>query len=155
MMRDFNEADKKKKQARIKIPENPAGLTEEVHARLTDKVKSSLRDGNLPCGIAFKIARDAGVPNIAVGEIADRLGIRVTNCQIGCFKVDKIVNPDNLDKKVDEDILVKLETLKKNDALTCVNVFELARQINLPPMAVADVANARNLKVHHCQLGCF
>ena len=154
-MRDFNDADKKKKQSRIKIPENPAGLTDDLRASLTDKVKASLKEGNLPCGTAFKIARDAGVPNIAIGEIADRLGIRVTNCQIGCFKVDKIVYSDNLDKKVDEDILAKLETLKKNDALTCVNVFELARQLNLPPMAVANVANDRNLKVHYCQLGCF
>ena len=154
-MRDFNDADRKKKQSRIKIPENPAGLTDDLLASLADKLKASLKEGNLPCGTAFKIARDAGVPNIAIGEIADRLGIRVTNCQIGCFKVDKIVYSDNLDKKVDEDILAKLETLKKNDALTCVNVFELARQLNLPPMAVANVANDRNLKVHYCQLGCF
>ena len=112
-MRDFNDTDRKKKQTRIKIPENPAGLKDDVRARLTDRVKESLHEGNLPCGTAFKIARDAGVPNIAVGEIADRLGIRVTNCQIGCFKVDKIIYPDNPDKKVDEDILAKLEDLKK------------------------------------------
>ena len=154
-MRDFNDADKKKKQTRIKIPDNPAGLTGEMHARLTNEVRGSLREDNLPCNVAFKIARDAGVPRIAVGEIADRLGIRVTNCQIGCFKVDKIIYEESTDKKIDEDILSKLEALKKNDELTCANVFELSGRLKLPPMAVANVANARNLKVRQCQLGCF
>ena len=154
-MRVFGEADKKKKQARIKIPANPAGLSDEVLAQLADAVKATLREGHLPCGSAFKIARDAGVPRLAVGDVTDRLGIRVSNCQIGCFKVDKIINDSPGTEGVDEGVLARLEALKGGDALTCANVFALAGELSMTPMAVAHVANARNLKVHGCQLGCF
>ena len=154
-MRNFSEADKKKKQARIQIQENPGKLSKELLSQLGYMVKASLRDGNLPCAAAFKIAQDAKVPKIAVGEMTDRLGLRITNCQIGCFKVDKTIH-DNLDhNKTDDKIITMLETLRKNNELTCANVFELAVKLKLTPMAIADVANLRNLKIYRCQLGCF
>ena len=154
-MRNFNEVDKKKKLSRIQLPENPEGLPQEVLSQLENMVKASLRDGNLQCATAFKIAKQAKVPKIAVGELTDRLGIRVTNCQIGCFKVDKIVH-DNFDqKKIGDKIAPMLEVLRENNELTCAKVFELALQLKLTPMAIADVANLRNMKIHRCQLGCF
>jgi hypothetical protein len=154
-MRNFNEVDKKKKLSRIQLPENPDGLPQEVLSQLENMVKASIRDGNLQCATAFKIAKQAKVPKIAVGELTDRLGIRVTNCQIGCFKVDKIVH-DNFDqKKIGDEITPLLESMGKNNELTCSKVFELALQLKLNPMAIADVANLRNMKIHRCQLGCF
>ena len=154
-MRDFGEADKKKKQSRIQIPENPGSLPPETLSQLFDMVKAQLRDGNLQCANAFKIARQAKVPKIAVGEVTDRLGIRITNCQIGCFKVDKTVWDNVVQKKLVDEITPMLESLKQKDELTCVKVFELALQLKLTPMAIADVVNLRNWKIHHCQLGCF
>jgi len=154
-MREFGEADKKKKSGRISMPENPANLSSEQLARLADVVKSSLKEGYLPCGAAFKIARDEGVPRIAVGAMTDKLGVRVSNCQIGCFKVDKIMHHGEADKSVNEIVLSRLEGLRAEDALTCVSVHGLAQELKMTPMAVADVANARDMKVRQCQLGCF
>ena len=154
-MRDFGEKDKKKKAGRIKIPENPANLSSDQLAKLAETVKSGLKDGNLPCGVAFKISREMGVPKIAVGEMTDRLGVRVSNCQIGCFKVDKLIHDDEAGNPVDESILVRLEALQRQDALTCMSVHGLAAELKMTPMAVANVANARSMKIHQCQLGCF
>jgi hypothetical protein len=154
-MRNFNEIDKKKKLSRIQLPENPEGLTQEALSQLENMIKASLRDDNLQCATAFKIAKQAKVPKIAVGELTDRLGFRITNCQIGCFKVDKTVRDNVVQKKLVDEITPMLESLKQKDELTCVKVFELALQLKLTPMAIADVANLRNWKIHHCQLGCF
>ena len=154
-MRDFNDDDKKKKSRRIQLGENPANLPAEQLTRLAEAVKASLHDGNLPCGTAFKIARETGVPRVAVGAITDQLGLRVSNCQIGCFKVDKIINHEVRHVEEDEAIASKLENLKMSDELTCVNVHKLAADLKLPPMAVADVANRRQMKIRQCQLGCF
>jgi hypothetical protein len=154
-MRNFNEVDKKKKLSRIQLPENPEGLTQEALSQLENMIKASLRDDNLQCATAFKIAKQAKVPKIAVGELTDRLGFRITNCQIGCFKVDKTVRDNVVQKKLVDEITPMLESLKQKDELTCVKVFELALQLKLTPMAIADVANLRNWKIHHCQLGCF
>jgi hypothetical protein len=151
----FTEADKKHKQARIQIQENPGDLSKEMLQQVGDLVKASLQDGNLRCAAAFRIAQQANVPKIAVGEVTDRLGIRITNCQIGCFKVHKTIHDDLVEKKIDDKIINMLETLSKKNELTCANVFELALQLKLTPMAIADVANLRNLKIHCCQLGCF
>lgn len=154
-MRDFNQADRKKKTSRIQVRENPANLSKEKLSELESKVKESLKEGYLACPVAWKIAKDEGVPKIAVGEIADRLGIRVTDCQLGCFKVEKMVydNPDH--KPIDSKIVTELEKLIERNELTCPKVFELARKYKVKPLDIANEVSARGLKFLECQLGCF
>jgi len=154
-MRNFSEADRKKKKTRIQLQENPGKLSNEVLSQLEDTVKASLEDGYLPCVVASKIAKEAQIPRVAVGEMIDRLGIRVTNCQIGCFKVGKTIHDNAAHQALDDGIVSKLTALKENNELTCANVFALAQQLKLAPMAIANVANLRGLKIHNCQLGCF
>lgn len=53
--------------------------------KLEEKVTSSLVDGQLPCAVAFKIAKELKVNSREVGQTADKLGIRIVQCQLGCF----------------------------------------------------------------------
>jgi len=154
-MRDFNDTDRKKKKQRIQIPANPAGLSSEALSQLEDTVKASLKDGYLPCPLGWKIARDANVPRIAVGEITDRLGIRIIDCQIGFFKVDKTPYNDSSRDDIDGEVVASLQALANEDKLTCAKIFDVAQQYKLKPIVVADAANAHKLGIHHCQLGCF
>jgi hypothetical protein len=154
-MRDFNEADRKKKNTRIGTQENPSNLSKEVLSQLEDTLKASLRDGYLPCPVAWEIAKEANVSKVAIGGIADRLDIRITNCQIGFFKIEKTPYDNSVHKNIDGEIIIMLETLKENDQLTCAKVFDLARKFKLKPMVIANEANVRDLKIHSCQLGCF
>jgi hypothetical protein len=155
MARDFNETDKKKKQTRIQLPENPENLSKEMLSRIEELVKGSLREGNLPCPTAWKIARQLEVPRIAVGTIVDRLGIRITNCQVGCFKVDKLVHEGFDPENIDDRIIASLEQITRNKELTCEDVFDMAKKLKVPPLAIADTANWQQIKIHNCQLGCF
>jgi hypothetical protein len=154
-MRDFNEADKKKKQKRIQIEENPGNLSKEQLSYLEERVKASLKDGYLSCPIAWKIADEANVPRIAVGNITDRLGLRVTSCQVGCFKVDKTVPQNIVPKNIDAAIIATMEALNETRELTCAKVIALAVQNKLASMDLADIANLRKWKIRQCQLGCF
>ncbi len=154
-MRDFNKADREKKNKRIQIQENPGNLSTEALSRLEGTVKASLKDGYLPCPVAWKIAKEANVPKVAIGDITDRLGIRITNCQIGCFKIERTPHDNSGHESIDGVITTILETLKENNQLTCAKVFDLARQFKLKPMVIANEANVRDLKIHGCQLGCF
>jgi len=154
-MRDFNEGDRKKKSERIHIQQNPGNLSEELLSQLEGTVKTSLRDGYLSCPVAWKIAKQYNVPKVAIGEITDRLGIRITNCQIGCFKIEKTPYDNSVHKNIDGEIITMIETLSGNNQLTCAKVFDLARQFKLKPMVIANEANVRDLKIHGCQLGCF
>ena len=56
-----------------------------MSSELEEKIISSLADDNLPCPVAFKIAQELKVSIREVGEEADKLGIRISNCQLGCF----------------------------------------------------------------------
>ena len=154
-MRDFNEADRKKKSKRIRIQTNPANLSPKVLSRLEDAVKSALKDGCLSCPTAWQIAKEANVPRIAIGEITDRLGIRISNCQIGFFKVDKTPYDSSVHEDLDDQMNTILVGLNRDDQLTCAKVFDLTRQFNLKPIVLANAANVRGLKINACQLGCF
>jgi hypothetical protein len=154
-MRDFNEGDRKKKGARIQIQKNSDNLSEELLSELESVVKASLKDGYLSCPVAWGIARKSNVPKIVVGEITDRLGIRITNCQLGCFKVEKTPYEKSTHTNIDGEVITMLETLKENDQLTCARVFDLARQFKLKPIVIANEMSARGLKIRGCQLGCF
>ncbi len=154
-MRDFNEGDRKKKSARIQIQKNPGNLTEESLSELESVVKASLKDGYLSCPVAWGIARKSNVPKIVVGEITDRLGIRITNCQLGCFKIEKTPYDNSSYGNIDGEIRNILKELHETDQLTCAKAFELARQFNLKPIVIANEVNAMGLRIRGCQLGCF
>ena len=154
MVRDFNETDKKKKKGRIQLPENPGNLAPEKIKELHEAVKKSLKGGYLPCAKAFRIAEELNIPRIAVGAMTDKIGVRVSDCRTGCFKVDKIIHEDT-GKTPDEKIMKAVENLKEKDELTCANVFILAEQFGVVPMKVADAANLKSWKIRQCQLGCF
>ncbi len=52
---------------------------------LEEELKTSLVNGRLPCAVAFKIARKLKVTPRKVGEVANKLNIRIVSCQLGCF----------------------------------------------------------------------
>ncbi|MBC7339348.1 MAG: hypothetical protein H5U04_05750 [Firmicutes bacterium] len=54
--------------------------------RLAEVVRQAARDGRLPCARALELARELKVPPARVGEMADRLGIKIVACQLGCFR---------------------------------------------------------------------
>jgi len=42
-------------------------------------------DGKLPCVRAWQVAAEFAVPKMLVGYIADQMGIRIVQCQLGAF----------------------------------------------------------------------
>ncbi len=56
-----------------------------MSAEIEEKMKSFLVDGKLPCAIALKIARESKVSPLKVGKTANKLSIKICNCQLGCF----------------------------------------------------------------------
>ena len=52
---------------------------------LEEEIKASLVEGKLPCAVAFKIAKKIKVAPKEVGDAANRLKIKISSCQLGCF----------------------------------------------------------------------
>jgi len=58
---------------------------EEVSAELEAAIREGLIVGRLPCAVAWVIARRFGVPKTHVANVAERLGVKIGQCQIGAF----------------------------------------------------------------------
>lgn len=132
----------------------PANLPSETLAQLESAVKAVLKDGYLHCPVGWKIAEDMAIPRIAIGPVMDKLGVRIANCQLGFFRVDK-TPPGDESHELSQDIATGLRDLDSAGNLTCAAAFELARRLKITPMKVSKAANALGLKIRSCQLGCF
>ncbi len=56
-----------------------------IAAGLLEEIQTSLINGQLPCGLAFKIAGKLKVGRRQVGDTATKLKIKLADCQLGCF----------------------------------------------------------------------
>lgn len=154
-MRQFNERDRSRKSSRKNLGKNPAHLSAEVIAELESAVRAVLKNGYLSCPTGWKVARDMAVPRIAVGAVMDKLGARITDCQIGFFKVDKTPYTGAAEEEPPPEIADALRELDAAGNLTCSTVFELARRLRKKPLKISEAANILGLKIRDCQLGCF
>jgi hypothetical protein len=56
-----------------------------MNEKLEKEIQDSLVDGKLPCAVAFNIAKKLNVSPKEVGDTANRINIKIKNCQLGCF----------------------------------------------------------------------
>ena len=60
-----------------------------IDEALARELRHRAPDGRLACAAALKLADELGVPRRDVGEAADALGIKIVDCQLGCFGREK------------------------------------------------------------------
>ena len=56
-----------------------------MNENIEKEIQDSLVDGNLPCAVAFSIAKKLKVSPRQVGDAANKLNIKINSCQLGCF----------------------------------------------------------------------
>jgi hypothetical protein len=54
--------------------------------RLEEAIKKKAKDGRLPCAMCFKIAEDFGISKREMGKILNKMKIKISQCQLGCFE---------------------------------------------------------------------
>lgn len=59
--------------------------TAQVTDEMMDAIKTKAIDGKITCPVLRKFAEDQGVPYKVAGAAADAAGVRVHNCDLGCF----------------------------------------------------------------------
>jgi hypothetical protein len=62
-----------------------SGAQGDIGRALEEEMRASLVNGKLPCAVAFKVARKLKVSPRQVGDAANRLNIKISSCQLGCF----------------------------------------------------------------------
>lgn len=66
---------------KFKDPRWVSQVTDEMMEAVTAKAI----DGKITCPVLRKFAEDQGVPYKVAGAAADAAGLRVHNCDLGCF----------------------------------------------------------------------
>jgi len=56
-----------------------------MNRTLEEELQASLVNGKLPCAQAFRIAKKFKVAPRQVGDMANKLNIKISSCQLGCF----------------------------------------------------------------------
>ncbi len=120
-----------------------------------EKVTSSLVNGQLPCPIAFKIARESEASLQEIGETAENLRIKIIDCQLGCFQVAKATHQDLDGIDIKKMLAEEIEASLVNGKLPCAVALEVARKLKVTPQEVGDTATKQKTKISQCQLGCF
>lgn len=59
--------------------------TENIPEEVLKAVQEASEGGELTCGKAHILAEDLHVPLLLVGKAANKLGLRLKGCQLGCF----------------------------------------------------------------------
>lgn len=57
----------------------------QVTDEMMDAIKTKAIDGKITCPVLRKFAEDQGVAYKVAGAAADAAGVRVHNCDLGCF----------------------------------------------------------------------
>lgn len=57
----------------------------QVTPELEAAVREKGADGSITCPVLRKLAEDFGVPYKVAGAAADLVGVKVKNCDLGCF----------------------------------------------------------------------
>ena len=60
-------------------------LIERVTPELVDAIEAKTEDGKIACAMLRKLAEDHGVAYKVAGAAADVNGIKVRDCDLGCF----------------------------------------------------------------------
>jgi hypothetical protein len=123
--------------------------------RVAEKIRNSAPKGQLPCGMAFKIAEELNVAPRTVGDMANQLKVRIINCQLGFFSVEKATHEDLTGTSLAPQLAEEVKASLVNGKLPCKVAFQVARKLNAGRKLVGDTATQLKIKISECQLGCF
>ncbi len=126
----------------------------DMESRLETAVKASSADNYLPCAVAFQTAKKLGVSRRQVGDTANKLKVRIIDCQLDCFTLEKAVH--DLDSiHISQVLADEVEASLIDGRLPCGVAFKITKKLKVAPKKVADAANKLKIKIADCQLGCF
>lgn len=128
---------------------------EDIDTVVAAESGSAAGEGRLACARALGIARRLGVAPGEIGTSANRIDVRIVDCQLGCFGSKKATH-DDLDRvQVPQALAGEITASLVDGRLPCPAAFEAAKKLKIPPRQVGDAATKQQVKISGCQLGCF
>jgi hypothetical protein len=122
---------------------------------IEEEILKQGKNSEIPCAVAFEIARTLQVLPDAVGMTVDLMNFKLTKCQLGLFGYQpqkKIVkHPD----RVTEDLKNAIADQRVQGRLSCRSAWDIASGLKVGKMKVSGACEAMDVKIKDCQLGAF
>ncbi len=122
---------------------------------IAKEMKKRDADKQIPCAMAFEIARGLGVDPQQVGRTADVLDIPLVQCQLGLFGY----KPENKIIRAEETSNQELKTAvidsARNHRLSCEMAWQIADRFSISKLTVGNLCQANKIKIKGCRLGAF
>lgn len=124
---------------------------------LIQRLEAYREQGSVPCALAFRIAEMSGTLPQAVREVADRMGIRISECQLGLFGYELYGEKRWVRRlgAVPPLLAQSVRAACAEGRLTCAASWRLADERGVPRLLFGSVAESLNVRILRCQLGCF
>lgn len=128
---------------------------ESIEQAVSQAAAESAEAGRLPCASALGLAKKLDSEAGEIGEAANGSGIRIVDCQLGCFEVAKATHDDLVNYQAPAAIAEEITGSLVDGHLPCPVAFEVSRKLKVTPRQVGDAATKIEAKISRCQLGCF
>jgi len=122
---------------------------------IKNEILKRTHNNEVPCAVAFEIAKELQVAADAVGMTVDLINYRLVKCMLGLFGYQpkkKIVTPQHT---VTEDFKDAISEALVQGRLPCKSAWDIATRFKVHKMQVSGACEAMGVKIKHCQLGAF
>ena len=131
------------------------GPDEKPDTSIKNEILKQTKNENIPCAVAFEIAKVLLISPEKVGKTADLMNFKLTKCQLGLFGYQpkkKIVNPQ---ASIKEDVKNAISDSLAQGRLSCKKAWDIAHRFHVGKMTVSGACEALGIKINDCQLGAF
>lgn len=126
-----------------------------VREDLKQEILKQVKDNNIACRAAEKIAQKI---NLSLGEIGvgiDLLNFNIVQCQLGLFGFDSKQKSVGAATSVSPDLETAIRKAMVDNRLSCQSAWEIAERLNIKRLDVCAACENLKIKVKPCQLGAF
>jgi hypothetical protein len=122
---------------------------------IKNEILKRTHKNEIPCAVAFEIAKALKVSPDTVGMTADLINCRLVKCQLGLFGYHpkkKIVSPQHT---ITEDLKNAIYEALVQGRLSCKSAWDISTRFNVHKMKISGACEAMGIKINVCQLGAF
>jgi hypothetical protein len=129
---------------------------------MDDQILERIRiysDKELPCAVAHYIAAELQVSPLKVGQAADAIGVRITQCQVGMFGYARKGHPHYRIREAMADVppavAAAIREATSEGRAPCAELWRIAGEQDMSRLEIGDAIEGLGIQVKPCQLGCF
>jgi len=126
-----------------------------VQEDLKQEILKQVKDNNIACRAAEKIAQKTNATLSEIGVGIDLLNFNIVQCQLGLFGFDRNQKRVPAAETVSPDLEAAIRKAMIDNRLSCQAAWEIADRLKIKRLDVCAACENLKIKIKPCQLGAF